>query len=217
MKRHVLLALFRLLLAAGVVYALPYSHSQWGESYPGDGQQAFGFIIIFTVIGLAAAIVFVGLGSIGQFLLRRRTARFTMFADLGLFLLFVGVLIYGGITAKYNDTQPSTAQSRFRDLFSELSINTPEYQTLFEVTHPSFALKGDYCKLDFSQSSDQFQEFITSLGKSEQSVLSSSGVWVRADSKLNPKYPWMLLVHADSTNAPDKIYRVHIEGRQPYD
>ena len=107
MKRHISLALFRLLLALGLVYALPLSHAKWGEEYPGDGQQGFGFIIIFFVIGLAAAVVFVGLGSLGQFLIRKRSARFTVFTDLTLFLVFAGVLIYGGVSARYNDTPPN--------------------------------------------------------------------------------------------------------------
>ena len=112
---------------------------------------------------------------------------------------------------------PSTPESRFKDLFADLSIGTPGYQTLFEVTHPSFTLKGDYCTLDFSQSSNQFHEFIVKIGASETTILSSSGVWIRADSKINPKYPWTLLVRADNTNTSDKVYRVHIEGHQPYD
>jgi len=112
MKRQILLTLFRLLLALGVVYALPLSHARWGEQYPGDGQQAFGFIIIFFVIGLVAAALFVGLGSLGQFLLRKRSARFTVFTDLALFLVFAGVLIYGGVTARYNDTQSENSVLR---------------------------------------------------------------------------------------------------------
>ncbi len=107
MKRHIMLALLRVLLAVGVVYALPLSHAQWGETYPGDGQQGFGFIIIFMIVGLVAAALFVGLGSLGQFLLRRRPARLTVFTDLALFLLFAGVLVYGGVTARYSDSQPN--------------------------------------------------------------------------------------------------------------
>lgn len=103
MKRHLMLTLLRVLLAVGVGYALPFSHMQWGESYPGDGQQAFGFIIIFTMIGFVAAAVFVGLGSFGQFLLRKRPARLTMLTDLGLLLLFAGVLVYAGVTASYSN------------------------------------------------------------------------------------------------------------------
>ena len=106
MKRHILLALLRMLLAVGVVYALPLSHSEWGVSYPGDGQQGFGFIIIFFNIGIVAGLVFVGLGSLAQILLRRRPARLTVLADLGLFLVFAGTLVYGGVTAKYHVTPP---------------------------------------------------------------------------------------------------------------
>lgn len=103
MKRHVLLVLLRVLLAFGVVFAMPFSHAQWGQDYPGDGQVAFGFIIIFTVIGFAAAALFLTLGSLFQFLLRKRQPRFTVFTDLGLFVVVSGLLIYGGVTAKYED------------------------------------------------------------------------------------------------------------------
>jgi len=109
MKRHILSALFRLLLAVGVVYALPFSHAKWGESYPGDGQQAFGFIIVFMLIGFVAAVVFFGVGSLCQFLFRKRPVRFTVFTDLVLFLVFAGVLVYGGVTARYQDQPPNTA------------------------------------------------------------------------------------------------------------
>lgn len=109
MKRHISLALSRLFLALGVVYALPLSHANWGEPYPGDGQQGFGFVITFFVIGLAAGVAFVGLGSLGQYLFRKRSARFTVFTDFALFLVFAGVLIYGGVSARYQDTQPSNS------------------------------------------------------------------------------------------------------------
>lgn len=111
MKQHVLLAILRVALAGGVLIALPYSHMQWGASYVGDGQQASGFIAIFTVIGLVAAVVFVALGSLAQFLLRRRSPRFTVLVDLGLFLVFAGVLVSGGVTAKYKDTLPGQGYS----------------------------------------------------------------------------------------------------------
>lgn len=125
MKRHTLLALLRLLLAVGVLFALPFSHLQWGESYPGDGQQAFGFIIIFTVIGFIAAAVFVSLGTLGQFFLRKRPARLTVFTDLGLFVLFSAVLVYEGVTAKYNNSQQNkgTAANRRPTLQSNRSGN----------------------------------------------------------------------------------------------
>ena len=110
------------MLALGVAYALPLSHARWGEQYPGDGQQAFGFTIIFFVMGLAAAAVFVGLGSLGQFLFRRRSARFTVFTDLALFLAFSGALIYGGVSARYHDTQPNHPAAGKAGIASRLAI-----------------------------------------------------------------------------------------------
>ena len=102
MKRHILHAVLRLALAVGVFIALPFSHIQWGAPYPGDGQRAFGFIAIFALIGLVAAVLFVALGSLAQFLLRRRSPLSTVLVDVGLFVAFAGVLVYGGLTAKYN-------------------------------------------------------------------------------------------------------------------
>jgi hypothetical protein len=124
-----------------------------------------------------------------------------------------GLIILGCLVLSCS--KPATPESRFRDFFSDLSVGVPDYQTLAGFTQPEDALKGDFCTIDFSQSETQFVAFVARLGVPQSSVLSSTGVWVTAHSKLDPKYPWMLLVH--STNAPDKIYHVHIEGRQPYD
>lgn len=90
-------------LAVGVSVALPVSHMQWGATYPGDGQQAMGLMMIFMAISAAAALVFFALGSLGQVLLRERAARYTALCDLALFLAFSGLLIYGGITASYQE------------------------------------------------------------------------------------------------------------------
>ena len=130
-KRHVLLAIFRVLLALGIVYALPFSHARWGAPYPGDGQQAFGFVVIFILIGLLAAAVFVGLGSLGQFLLRKRAARFTAFADAALFLVFSGFLILGGVSARYRDTPPN---HRFEP--TAMSPQFPVHRQRLAVPHP---------------------------------------------------------------------------------
>ena len=107
MKRHFVLVLVRLLLAVVVVCALPFSHVTWGERYPGDGQQAFGFVMAFALIGMAAAALYFGIGSLSQFFLRRRAVRYSVLVDLGLFVLFCVVLVYGGLTAQYHDAQPS--------------------------------------------------------------------------------------------------------------
>lgn len=104
--RHIQLLLLRLLPAAGVVLSLPLSHALWGTSYPGDGQQEFGFIIIFTLIGIGAAALFYLLGSLGQFLLRRRPTYLTILTDLSLFCIIAGSLIYSGVTARYIDSTP---------------------------------------------------------------------------------------------------------------
>ena len=105
--KPLVLILVRLLLAMVVVCALPFSHVTWGERYPGDGQQAFGFVMAFAVIGMAAAVLYFGLGSLSQFFLRRRALRYSLLVDLGLFILFAGVLVYGGVTARYHDGQPN--------------------------------------------------------------------------------------------------------------
>ena len=108
----------------------------------------------------------------------------------------------------------TTPESRFRKLFGDLSVGVPDYQTFTGFTQPQAAIKGDFCSVNLTQSETQFLAFVGRLGVSQASVLSLTGVWVRANSNIDPKHPWMLLVRADSTNA---AYHLHIEGRQPYD
>ena len=107
MKRHALLILLRVVLAAGILYALPYSHMTWGEPYPGDGQEAFGMIMVFTLIGAGCALAYLVVGAAVQFLLRRKPWRWTAITDAGMFLLLTGLLTYGGITAHYSDNGAS--------------------------------------------------------------------------------------------------------------
>ncbi|MCY2990898.1 MAG: hypothetical protein NTY19_23935 [Planctomycetota bacterium] len=104
MKRHTFLFLLRLALAAGVLYALPYSHMTWGEPYPGDGQQAFGMILVFTGIGVVFAIVYVCIGTGIQWGLRRKPAWWAMCSDLAISILLAGLLAYGGATAHYSNS-----------------------------------------------------------------------------------------------------------------
>jgi len=130
--------------------------------------------------------------------------------------LFVGAIVLLAYIV-VSCLRPATPESRFRELFADLSVGVPNYQTLHRFSHPDDAIKGDVCSADFSQSQTQFSEFISRLGTSEAGVVSTAGAWVSVQSKMDPKYPWMLLVHADSTNTPERIYRVHIEGSQPYD
>jgi hypothetical protein len=114
-------------------------------------------------------------------------------------------------------SKPATPESKFRTLFSELSVGVPEYQTFHGFSRPDDAIKGDFCTADFSQSETQLRKFVTRLGVSQESVLSSTNFWIRADSKMEPKYPWMLEVRAHISSSTTNSYEVHIEGRQPYD
>ena len=102
MIRHVMLITARFFMERVITYALPYSHIQWGNPYPGDGQQAFGFILIFALIGVVAATIFFTGGTLARYLLRKRTALLTLAVDLFLFSVFAGMLVYGGVTAVYS-------------------------------------------------------------------------------------------------------------------
>ncbi len=102
MKRHVLLALLRVLLTVGVAVALPFSHLQWGEQYPGDGQQEFGFIIGFMVIGFVAACVYFITATVARFIVRKKTLRTRIWVEAGVFIAFFVTLTYAGITAHYS-------------------------------------------------------------------------------------------------------------------
>jgi hypothetical protein len=112
--------------------------------------------------------------------------------------------------------KPVSPESRFADLFADLSIGVPGYQKLRGFSHPEFILKGDFCTTDFVQSDTQFREFVSRLGVSADSILSSTSSWIRVDSKINPEYPWMLQVRG-RTGSTSNTYDVHIEGQQPYD
>ena len=99
--RHAALLIARLPLAGIILYALPESHLRWGNPYPGDGQQAMGFMIVFMAIGMVAAGVYYAMGCFLQFWLHNRPVILTVTLDLLLFSLFVSLLAYAGITAEY--------------------------------------------------------------------------------------------------------------------
>jgi hypothetical protein len=108
--------------------------------------------------------------------------------------------------------------SKLEDVFSDLSVGVPGYQSLGSFTHPADAVKGDYFSADLVQSSNQFGAFISKLGVAETNVLSSAGVsHVTVASKLNPKYPWFVSLKATTLEGTEKRYQVYVEGRQPYD
>jgi len=92
MKRHSLLMFPRVILAGALFCALPYSHMKWGEAYPGDGQEGFGIIKLFTIIGAGFALGYLAVGSALQFFLRRRAWQRTAISDTASFLLPAGLL-----------------------------------------------------------------------------------------------------------------------------
>jgi hypothetical protein len=138
-------------------------------------------------------------------------------------LIFAGVTFVGaafllvGFALHWllSDT-PESPESNFRDLFTELSVGPPEYQKLYVFNHPDDAIRQDFFSAEISQSEPQFRQFAAKLGVPRESILSSTGIWVRADSKINPDYPWWLDVRAEPTGLANKSYKVHIEEREPY-
>lgn len=107
--QHALLVLIRLVGAVLIALSLPYAHATWGETYPGDGQQAFGFIVIFMLIGEGAGILYFVSASVLHFLLRRKRFQWILLFDLVLISMLVLLLSYAGVTAKYEDTSHNKA------------------------------------------------------------------------------------------------------------
>ena len=85
-----------------VAAALPVSHTTFGETYPGDGQQGFGFIIMFAIVGFGAAFAYLVAATVAHFLVRRKALRTRLWVEAGVLLAFLGTLIYAGITAHYS-------------------------------------------------------------------------------------------------------------------
>lgn len=103
MNRHKGLILLRILLAIIILGALPCSHIMWGEPYPGDGQKAFGMVVMFTLIGTGCGSVYFGIGTAMQYLLRHKQPHWTAASDFAAFVVLAVILVYGGITAQYTD------------------------------------------------------------------------------------------------------------------
>lgn len=106
--RHVALLAMRMGLAAVLIWLPPFAQTAWGQPYPGDGQEAIGAVIIFWLLGMAAAILFVFLGSLAHFALRSGSLRKALVVDGALFTLLAGVLTYGAVTATYADAPSHT-------------------------------------------------------------------------------------------------------------
>ena len=102
MTKHILMVVGRIVAALVVCCSLAYSHMKWGEPYPGDGQQAFGFLLVFMVIGLVAAVVYFVLGCTLHFFFRKRRALYVLLSDSLLFAIFAGLLVFAGVAATYS-------------------------------------------------------------------------------------------------------------------
>jgi len=85
-----------------VAATLPFSHITFGEHYPGDGQHAFGFIIIFTVVGFGAAFVYLFTATLIYIFIRAKSFRIRFWIEFAVLLGFILSLTYAGITAHYS-------------------------------------------------------------------------------------------------------------------
>ena len=127
--QHALLIVTRIAGAILIARSLPYAHGAWGETYPGDGQQAFGFIVVFSLIGIGVGIFYFLSASVLHFLLRRKRFRWALLCDLILITILALLLGYAGVTAKYEDAphdkpmQRTPADNRKP---SRLSIKKPK-------------------------------------------------------------------------------------------
>ena len=109
MKKHLPLVILRFAIAYCIAEALPFAHMRLGHQYPGDGQQAFGFVVAFYAIGLAAAAVFVLAASLWHYVRRRRSPIGIAAADLLIGACSIAVLGYVGAMITYSDTLGGTA------------------------------------------------------------------------------------------------------------
>lgn len=99
-------------MAFPIVYALPESHLRWGEPYPGEGQKAFGMIVLLALVGGAFALIYFIVGTLMQYILRNRPVKRTVAIDFLLGLCLCGLLIYGGVTLRY-EQQVAAIENRF--------------------------------------------------------------------------------------------------------
>jgi len=115
MKKHVGLVAIRLLLAFLISKTLTFAHVHWGETYPGDGQEAFSFVIIFMLLGLAIAVTYFVVGCIVHAVLRRKTMVTVLIVDVIMALALISVLAVCGIKAHYENAEPKqTVEEGYR-------------------------------------------------------------------------------------------------------
>jgi hypothetical protein len=106
MKKHFGLVAIRLLFAFIIAKTLVFSNIHWGETYPGDGQEAFSFVILFALLGLAVAVAYFVVGCIVQAVLRRKNIMTVLIVDVIMALALISILAVGGINAHYENADP---------------------------------------------------------------------------------------------------------------
>ena len=109
--RHVGHVLLRIALAVPVAIGLPLAHLSWGHRLPEGGPTALGFLITFALIGLGAGVAYLVVGSVAQYLLRRRVACVTVFVDLAVCVVLTGIMAWAGVTASFVDRDAANAMA----------------------------------------------------------------------------------------------------------
>ena len=92
------LLVVRIVGMGSVAAALPVSYILFSRQYQGDGQQVFGSLIMFGVVGITAAFIYLAVASIGHFIVRKKPFMTQCRVEVGIFLLFIVVLVIGGVT-----------------------------------------------------------------------------------------------------------------------
>lgn len=101
MKRHILLVVLRLILAY-LILGITFGHPIWAEFC--RDREIRAALMIFGLTGLSGTVLIIVLGSIMQFILRKRPSRHSVFGDFGLFLAVVILLVLMG--TKLKDSKP---------------------------------------------------------------------------------------------------------------
>lgn len=108
---HIALVLQRVVLGLVIFFVMPFAHVTWGEQYPGDGQQAFGFVIAFGLIGGCAAVIYFIATSILHYVWRKRSWRKIALVDGSVGAIAAVALLVAGVTATYKEAPNQAAET----------------------------------------------------------------------------------------------------------
>ena len=112
MVAHCIAFLVRLLIAAGICAALPYSFIKWGDNPDRvgvEGPTVLAILMGMCLWSLIAASVYLLVGSVCQYLLRRHL-RYAIALDSVLGIGLITLSIHAGVMAKYS-VQTTQVQS----------------------------------------------------------------------------------------------------------